>query len=274
MYAAIDVGGTKTLIAVFTENSELKEQIKFPTPKDYNEFIKELSLTVAKLSTDDFKAVCAAIPGRLNREEGIAIAFGNLAWANVPIGPDIEKLINAPVIIENDSKLAALSEAILVKEEFKKVLYVTISTGISAGFVVDGKLDPNLIDMEAGQLLLEHEGKLKDWEDFGSGKAFSEKFGKRVSDVSPDDHEAWYWFARNIAVGLIDLIATLTPDVIILGGGAGAHLEKYHDRLDNQLKIYENPMFKIPPILKAQRPEEAVIYGGYELVKDRFGKHR
>lgn len=274
MYAAIDVGGTKTLIAVFTESGELKEQIKFPTPKDYGDFIKELSLTVAKLATQDFKAVCAAIPGRLNREEGVAYALGNLDWTNITVGPDIEKIVHAPVILENDAKLAALSEAILVKDTYKKALYVTISTGIGAGFVVNGKLDPNLLDMEAGQMLLEHNGELRDWEDFGSGRAFSKKFNKRVSEVEPGDNEAWYWLARNIAVGLIDLMATLTPDVVILGGGAGAHLEKYQDRLDNQLKIYENPMFKIPPVIKAQRAEEAVIYGCFELAKDTFGKHR
>lgn len=272
MYAAIDVGGTKTLIAVFSESGELKEQIKFPTPKIYDEFIKELAINVAKLSTNNFKAACVAVPGKLNRSEGVALAFGNLDWTDVPIGPDIEKIIKTPVIIENDAKLAALSEAILVKDEFNKTLYVTISTGIGVGFVVNGRLDPNLIDMEAGQMLLEHNGELKDWEDFGSGRAFSEKFGKRVSEVAPDDNEAWYWFARNIAIGLVDLIATLTPDVIILGGGAGAHLDKFQDRLENQLKIYENPMFTIPPIRKAQRAEEAVIYGCFEHAKDHFGR--
>src|SRR5688572_26681638 len=175
MYAAIDVGGTKTLIAVFTENGELKEQVKFPTPKNYEEFISEMSMTVEKLSTREFKGVCAAIPGRLDRAEGVAIALGNLDWANVAVGPDLEKIFKAPAIIENDAKLAALSEAILVKEDFRKVLYVTISTGINAGLVVDGKLDPNLLNMEAGQMLLERNGELKDWEDFGSGKAFFDK---------------------------------------------------------------------------------------------------
>ena len=127
--------------------------------------------------------------------------------------------------------------------------------------------------MEAGQMLLEYNGELRDWEDFGSGRAFNEKFGKRVSDTAPEDNEAWYWFARNIAIGLINLMATLTPDVIILGGGAGAHLEKFQDRLTEQLKIYENPMFAVPPIQKAKRAEEAVIYGCYELLRDRFGRH-
>lgn len=272
MFGAVDIGGTKTLIAVFDKKGEVIEQIKFPTPKNYEEFKTELANNVAKLTTDGFIRVVVAIPGRIDRKHGIALAFGNLDWTNLPFQQDMEPIFNAPVILENDAKLASLSEAIRVKDKYRKVLYVTISTGIGAGLIIDGKIDKNFEDMEAGQMLLEHQGRLVDWEDFGSGRAFQEKFGKRVSDVADDNHEAWYWFARNIAIGLVTLMATLTPEVIILGGGAGAHLEKFKDRLDEQLKIYENPMFAIPPIIKAQNAEEAVIYGCYELAKQHHAK--
>ena len=193
--------------------------------------------------------------------------FGNLEWTNLPLQADLEKIFKSPVHLENDAKLAALSEAILLKDQYSRVLYVTISTGIGAGFILDGKIDPRFEDMEAGQMLLEHNGHLKDWEDFGSGRAFYEKFGKYVSDAADDDHQAWYWFARNIAIGLLNLCAILGPEVIVIGGGAGAHLEKFKDRLDEQLKIYENPMFTVPPIIKAQNAEQAVIYGCYEYAK-------
>lgn len=273
MFVAVDIGGSKTLIAVFDKNGVVIEEQKFPTPPDYEDFKLVLGKVAAGLKTKDFNRVVVAVPGRINRKQGVALAFGNLVWETpIPIEIDFEKIFQCPVMIENDAKLAALSEAIQVKKQFKKVLYVTISTGINGGLIINGKIDPDFEDMEVGQLLLEHQGRLKDWEDFGSGRAFQEKFGKRVSDVSAEDSEAWYWFARNIAVGLIDLIATLTPEVIILGGGAGAHLGKFKDRLDGQLKIYENPMFSIPPILEAQRPEQAVIYGCYELGKQHHEK--
>jgi len=267
MYGAVDIGGTKTLIAVFDMHGKVIEQIKFPTPKIYEDFKIELANNVANLSTKDFLRIVVAIPGRIDRKHGAVLAFGNLDWTNIPFQSDMEPIFNAPIILENDAKLASLSEALLVFKQYRKVLYVTISTGIGAGLVIDGKIDKDFEDMEAGQMLLEHDGKLVDWEDFASGRAFKEKFGKQVSDVADDDNEAWYWFARNIAVGLINLIATLTPEVIILGGGAGAHLDKYKDRLDEQLKIYENPMFSIPTIIKAKHAEEAVIYGCYEFAK-------
>ena len=273
MFAAVDIGGTKTLVAVFDAHGKVVERQKFPTPKDYEVFKTELAKAVAKLSTKDLLRTVVAAPGLINRRKGIVIAFGNLSWQNIPLQQDTEFIIKAPVVLENDCKLAALSEAILVKKDYRKVLYVTISTGINAGLVIDGKLPPDFEDMEAGQMLLEHQGKLMDWEDFGSGRAFQEKFGKKVSEI-PDEHqEAWYWLSRNIAVGLVALIAILTPEVIIMGGGVGAHLAKFKDRLNEQLKIYENPMFVVPPILKAKRAEEAVIYGCYELAKQYHEKH-
>lgn len=272
MFAAVDVGGTKTLIAIFSKSGKVVEQLKFPTPANYSDFKTELAKNVAILATKDFTRVVMAIPAKVDRKHGIGLAFGNLDWVNVPVQADAELVFKCPVLLENDAKLAALSEAIALKKKYRKVLYVTISTGIGGGLIIDGKIDPDFEDIEVGQLLLEYKGELKSWEDFGSGRAFQNKFGKRVSDVEADNDQAWYWFARNIAIGLIDLMATLTPEVIVLGGGAGAHLDKFKDRLDEQLKIYENPMFSIPPIIKAHNAEEAVIYGCYALGKQHHAK--
>jgi glucokinase len=266
MIATVDIGGTKVLIAVF-DNDKIVKQIKFPTPKDYNDFKIVLAENVAKLSTKSFSKVVAAAPGKINRPTGVVEAFGNLDWRDVPIREDIESVFGMSVHLENDAKLAALSEGLLVYPAFRKSLYVTISTGIGGGLVIDGRLDPDFLDIELGQMLFEYEGRLRDWEDFGSGRAFQEKFGHRVSETQPSDNAAWYWFSRNIAIGLTNLAATLTPEIIIIGGGAGAHLDKFKHRLDEQIKLYTNPMFIMPPIQKAQRPEEAVIYGCNDYAK-------
>jgi predicted NBD/HSP70 family sugar kinase len=194
-----------------------------------------------------------------------------LDWQNVPIAQDVEQVFNAPVIVENDARLAALSEGILVKDTYRSALYVTISTGIGGGYIVNGRIDRNMEDMEIGQMLLEHRDRLERWEHFASGRAVYEKYGKRFSEI--DDPQTWYVIAHNIALGLINLIATLTPDVVIIGGGAGAHLDKFKERLEEDLKLYENPMLRIPPIIKAQHAEEAVIYGCYDYAKQRYEHH-
>ncbi|MDB5185810.1 MAG: hypothetical protein JWL85_333 [Candidatus Saccharibacteria bacterium] len=270
MYAAVDIGGTKTLIAVFDATGKLLEQQKFPTPKNYEEFLSEVSVSVAKLSTDDFQAAGVAIPGKVDRKHGRGLVFGNLPWENVPIQADMERILKCPVVVENDANLAGLSEALYVKHEYNKVLYVTVSTGIGGGYITDGMINPTFEDAEIGQILLEHEGKLQRWEDFASGRAIVAKFGKKAFEI--EDPQDWYIISRNIAIGLIDLIATLTPEAIVLGGGVGGNLPKFKNRLVEQLKIYENPMITVPPILEAKHPEEAVIYGCYELAKIQHHK--
>lgn len=268
MYCTIDIGGTKTLVAVFNSKGDITEQLKFPTPKDYDEFIKELAVTVEKLSTKDFKAFCVAAPGRIDKSSGLVLAFGNLPWVNAPILEDAQKIVKAPGLIENDSKLAAFSEALSLPE-YRKVLYITISTGIGSGLITNGIIDADFDSNEVGLMLMEHNGQLKRWEEFASGKAIVEHFGKKASEIT--DQQDWYIIARNIAIGLNAVIAALTPDIIVFGGGVGSHLDKFYDRLIEELKIYESPMFSIPPIVGAKHPEEAVIYGCYELVRRKYG---
>lgn len=154
MYASVDVGGTKTLIAVFTKAGKKVEQIKFPTPKLYEDFVIEMANTVGNLTTKEFGAAALAIPGTVDREEAIGVSFGNLPWKNVPIGRDLEKILHAPVVMENDAKLAGLSEALLLKDTYEKVLYITISTGIGIALVVDGKIDVHIGDGGGKSMIL------------------------------------------------------------------------------------------------------------------------
>lgn len=264
MYLAVDIGATKTLLAVFTADGAIKETLKFATPEDYPDLITALSEQVALLKTQVFSSAAIAVPGRLDRVKGLGVAFGNRPWQNVPILKDAKAILQCPVIIENDTKLAALSEALLIKKEFSNVLYVTISTGISAGLIIDGIIDINFADSESGQMMLEHKGRLATWQSFASGKAIVAEYGKRASEIT--DPAAWKTIAHNIAIGLIDLIAVVQPHIIIIGGGVGTHFAKFESPLLGELKQYETPLVPIPPIRKAQRPEEAVIYGCYNLI--------
>lgn len=268
MFGAIDIGGTKTLLATFSRDGKLLKNIRFETPKTYELFKEELAKQSNNIDISKLKVVSVAIPGLINRAKGIGVAFGNLPWENVPIRKDVEKIFNCPVLIENDAKLAGLSEAIELGNKYRKALYVTISTGIGAGLIINHKIDRDFDHIEVGQMLFEHDGKLERWESFASGKAIVAQFGKPARDIN--DQKDWYIISHNIAVGLIDLIATLTPDVIIIGGGVGSHFDKFSDRLKEDLAIYENELLTIPPVVKAKYAEQAVIYGGYFLGKENY----
>lgn len=268
MYLAIDIGGTKTLVAALNNDGVIHEQIRFPTPKDYQLFLDTLATTVDKLTTKKFIASGVGAPGKIDRKHGIVIAFGNLPWRNVPLRDDIKRIVGTNVVVENDANLAGLSEAMLLT--YKKVLYVTVSTGIGTGVIIDKKISPDLADSEGGDMLLEHDGKLLAWERFASGSAIVKQFGQRASEIT--DKKIWHTIAHNLALGFVDLIALIEPDVIVLGGGVGTHYQHYKDFLDTELKSYETPLLAKPVIQEAARPEEAVIFGCYDLAKEVYGK--
>lgn len=272
MYVGIDIGGTKTLVAALDDHGVIKERVKFPTPKKYSDFIAELAKTLEGMKHKDFKAGAVAIPAvTIDRIRGIGVNFGNLPWQDVAIRDDVETLTNCPITIENDAKLGGLSESLLLAHKYRKVLYVTVSTGIGLALVVDNVIDSNVLDGGGRTILLEHQGKMVPWESFASGHAIVERYGKRASDIN--DEATWKKITRDLSLGLIELIAVTEPDVIIIGGSVGTYFDKYGNLLDDALQKYHLPLATIPPVIGAQRAEDAVVYGCYDLARAVFGKN-
>lgn len=266
-YFAIDIGASKTLLAAFSVDGQLEKEQHFPTVKDYKKFLSELDGQIQDNFSDyPFTVCCCAIPAIVDRQRGFGLEFGNLDWKNVPIAQDISKILDdLPVIIENDANLAGLSEALLVHKRYNKVLYLTFSTGVGDGIIIDGKIDPVFSDSESGQMLLEHNGLVARWEDLASGQALKKHYGMLAKDI--EDPAIWRRYAGNVALGLNELLSVVQPDVVIVGGSVGAYFEKWGDLLIAKLKSHPNKMVAIPPIIKARRPKEAVIYGCYEFIK-------
>lgn len=237
----------------------------------YPDFITELKNTIKEVIGEQQPKACSiALPGTLDRENGVALHFGNLPWENVAISRDLSDTLSCPIYLENDAKMAGLAEANSLEHDYKRVLYVTVSTGIGLGLIVDGQIDQTVSDAGGRAIMLEHKGKIMAWEEFASGKALFNKTGSLASDL-PDDSPEWYVLSRNIAIVLINLIGAYSPDMIIIGGGVGAHLPKFHEHLHEELEIYRSPMItKLPQIMQAQHPEEAVNYGGYLLAKQNL----
>jgi len=268
MYLGIDIGGTKTLLGRFTKDGELQESLKFPTPNDYLEFLTELNNNVARITTKPWSLVCVAAPGRIDRKTGIVLGLGNIGWKNIDLIKDIGAFLKVDVLIENDAKLAGLSEARLLKPVPKKVLYITISTGIGLALIENGKINSVYGDAGGKALFFERGGKLVDWESIASGKAIVKRFNKRASEIT--DPHVWKLISHDIALGVMDEYSALMPDIIIIGGGVGAHFSKFKEPLYEELEKYESPLVSIPKVVGAKHAEEAVIYGCYQLMKDNL----
>ena len=159
MIIAIDIGATKTLLAVADQDGKVLNKIKFSSTKDYQEYIQILSDNIKKLSTNRVSIISIGSAGSIDRKNGIIKNSPNLHWINKPIVHDISKMFSGiKVIIENDANLAGLSEAHALSNLNQRVMYVTFSTGIGTGFVVNGLLEPYLLDAEGGHMVFEYKG--------------------------------------------------------------------------------------------------------------------
>ncbi len=270
MILTIDVGGTKVLSAVFNDSGEMIDSEKIKTPKNYSDFVAAVGESVEKLlqkNAGEPVACGVAMPGLFDRSSGVVESFGNLDWTNVPVVEDFSKFIECPIVLENDAKAATVAEADALKDKFSRVLYITVSTGIGIGLVVDGQLDHSISDAGGTGIVLEHDGKIQSWEELASGKAIVKRTGKMAKDI--DDPSEWYVIARNIALGLVDVIAMTSPECVVIGGSVGSHLPKFKVQLENELKIFTSKMIsETPEIRQAQHPEQAVVYGCYLLAKN------
>jgi len=266
-YLGIDLGGTKTLIAVFDGSGNISVQEKIETNQDYDIFLSEVEKIVAKISTNTNIACAMTIPGLISRDEGRVHVLGNLPWKDKLIRDDISKRIgNIPVIIENDARIAGLAEAGRLKEKYEYVLYLTVSTGIGGALLKNGEIVEDLQDMEMGHMPLFYEDKIQKWENFASGKAIIERYGKRASDI--DNDKDWQEIGERIGYGLAVCCSILLPEAVVFGGGVGQFADKFKSYTSDYLEKHLSPMVRKPEELLAPAyVENSALQGCFRLLQ-------
>ncbi len=266
MIVAVDTGGTKTLVTLFSRDGVAGKIIKFPTPKDKTDYLNLLKKTLQEnYGGQRIEAIVIAMPGIV--KDGIAIWCNNLKWKNFDVATALSGTLGkTPVFVDNDASIAGLAETRSREPTPTSVLYVTISTGIGTGIITDGVIDPGLRLSEGGRMLVEYKGSVREWESFASGKAIYEKFDSYARDIH--DKKSWNDIADRISRGFLAAIPLLQPEVIIIGGSIGTHFDQYSKQLKEILTHHLPPHIPCPKILSARHPEQAVIYGCYYYAID------
>jgi predicted NBD/HSP70 family sugar kinase len=260
MITAVDVGATKTLVAQFDDAMQLSHESRFPTPEEADAFMAELLRSIDKLPNTS--VISVAIPGIVL--DGKIVSCPNLPlWKDLPIQKQLQEKYKCPIFIENDANLAGLAEINALSPLPQVGLYITVSTGIGTGLIVEGRLTPTNARVEAGHMVFWSDGQWQEWEDFASGRALAKHFGKKASDLNRA--EEWQVVAEKVSVGLCAIIPALRPEVVVFGGGVGAHLQKFVQPLERLLeqRLVNSKFHFIPKIAPAQHPNEAVLYGCY-----------
>ncbi len=266
MIVAVDTGGTKTLIAGYTETGEITTEFKFPTPAKTVDYLRELRQHLHDLfAAEDVDVIIVALPGII--KDGIAVWCNNLKWKNFNVTEGLAGILGgAPIYVENDANLAGLAEARQQTPIPVSSLYVTVSTGIGSGVITNGRIDPGLRHSEVGRSLVEFDGIVREWESFASGKAIFNTYGKYARDIK--SKRTWHAIADRISRGFLAVIPTIQPDQIIIGGSIGTFFSQYEHDLKAILKEKLPDHIPLPTLLQAQHPEQAVIYGCYYYALD------
>ncbi|MDR2063954.1 MAG: ROK family protein [Candidatus Nomurabacteria bacterium] len=262
MILGIDTGGTKTLLALFSDSGEILRQFKYPTPQNYNEYILQLIHHV-KNDFADITAISIALPSPV--EHNRPLRFANLAWQGVDPAKDLTEALGVPVLVENDVSLACISEC---KDTAGLCLYIAIGTGIGSGLAFDGHLVPELASsFNIGHIVLNYGGEPREWESFASGKVLTEHFGKKVENGLTESE--WAEVAARISCGLLAVCPIFKPLTIIFGGGVGAHFDYFKPALEPILTTHLKPYYR-PKMRLSRRPNEATLYGSYDYAKDQL----
>lgn len=148
-YIGIDVGGTKVLTALADEKGLILNKAQKPTEADKGEetIISNIKESIDRvinkspITKKEVKRIGIGSPGPLDLEKGMIIENSNLSWSNVPIVKILEEMTGIPVILENDANAAALGEKHFgAGREAENIVYLTISTGIGGGIIIDKKI--------------------------------------------------------------------------------------------------------------------------------------
>jgi len=228
---ALEAGGTKMVLAVYEENGTELERLTLPTltpdvtmPKMI-EFFRKYEI--------DALGVGSFGPLDLNPESptyGYITSTPKLAWKDYPL---LEKLLDGrdiPAGIDTDVNAAIIAEAEMgAARGCQNAVYVTIGTGVGGGVLSNGKTVHGLLHPEVGHaLLVPHpddpnpRGVCPYHESCMEGLAAGPAIGARVQGDAkdlPDDHPTFAIEAYYLAQMCVNLIMTLSPERIILGGG-------------------------------------------------------
>jgi fructokinase len=277
VYGGVEAGGTKFLCAIGTGPTDLiTQRFETTTPEEtIGKVIGFFKPYLAVRAARRLAAIGIASFGPLDLDRaspryGYITTTPKPGWANVDLAGMVKATLNIPVAIDTDVNGAALGEREWgAAQGLDTFIYVTVGTGIGGGGVFNGSPMHGLVHPEMGHILISrdpeevpgfrgsckfHEPGLSEslgygcWEGLASGASMHQRWGKSPEKIPESDKNyarAWRLEANYLALGLYDLICTLSPQRIILGGGIMDHpdlLDMVQRKVEKLLNKYVVPL--------------------------------
>jgi len=299
LFLGIDLGGTK-IIAGLVERSgrilakEYRETQAAQGPASvFDRLIEATTTVLASQSIDlsEVNAIGVAAAGPIDAASGTVTAPPNLpGWHDVPLARLIQNRVSLPTYLENDAAAAALAEFTFgAGRGCQHMIYVTASTGIGGGFVLNGRLYQGAAGAagEIGHMTLLPNGPLCGCgnrgclEALASGTAIARDARERVSRGVPtliaelvngdltkisakvvaqaadegdiEAQEILQEAMEYLGVGVANLVNLFNPEIIVIGGG----LTNMGERLfDTVRRVIDRRAFPISAHTVEVRPAQ------------------
>lgn len=254
MYGAIEAGGTKFICAVTNDDTKIIEKISIRTT------YPEETIKNALNFFEDFKIKSLGIGtfGPINihpnsKRYGEILNTPKIKWRKFNIYKTFKETLNIPIKIDTDVNAAALGEYMKGHGKGKRsVLYITIGTGVGAGFVLDGQTLFGLTHPEMGHILIRQNKKdifegvcpihKNCLEGLVSGPSIEARYGAKGQNIKKNNL-VWEYIADYLGQALMNYVLILSPEIILIGGGVSQQQHLF-PMIRNAFKKYINGYIK------------------------------
>ncbi|HUI41954.1 MAG TPA: ROK family protein [Terriglobia bacterium] len=147
--AGIDLGGTSLKVLIVDDKNGILAEAKAPTrrskkPGALVEGIADVldeALGRAGLKRRDLSAASIGAPGSIDRHRGVVHEAPNLGWTEYPLGPNLERRLRVPVVVDNDVNVGTVGEhALGAGAGVEDLVGIFVGTGIGGGLIANGRL--------------------------------------------------------------------------------------------------------------------------------------
>ncbi len=249
----LDMGGTKCLGVLVDPEGNVRATHRVPTPEGTEAILAALAGTAEVLrreSPGEVTTVGCGVPGLVTRSGELRYAPHLPGVTDYPLAAVLSDRLGLTTVVENDNTCATAAEA-RIRPSTNSLLYVGFGTGIGGGLVIDGELQRghhgfagefgHLVVIVGGERCVC--GRRGCWERYASGDALGrmgaaagivgdgEGVRRRLRQADPTAVAVIERFSESVAVGLVNLVLSFDPEIVVVGGGAIGHEEEAEELL-------------------------------------------
>jgi fructokinase len=243
LYGGVEGGGTKFVCVVGRGPDDIAAETRIPTTTPEATLAQTVDFFRAESAArGPLAAIGVGSFGPVDLREGSATwgfitTTPKAGWAQTDVAGRLARELGVPVAFDTDVNAAAVGEARWgAAQGLDTFVYLTVGTGIGGGGLVGGQPMHGLVHPEMGHMLLPRDPSIDPFagvcpyhagclEGLASGPALLARWGQ-PAETLPADHPAWRLEAHYLALAVANLVCTLSPQRVVLGGGVmeQAHL--------------------------------------------------